>query len=422
MFAQRKMVFVLGLTFCLMLAFVMSAFSSTEIKGHWAEKQIIDWQAKNLIAGYSDGTFKPDHNMTRAEFITLVNKAFGFTKKSQVNFVDVHASDWFAEEVAKAKAVGYISGYADGTMKPNNMIERQEVAAVLCRILKLDSSKYKDTVNKFKDANTIPQWSRNKINAVVANNYMAGYPDQTYKPRKSISRGEVVAVLDRVVGVLYNTAGTYGTAESTQTIKGNATISKSDVILRNTLIGGNLYLTEGIGDGKVTLDNVTVKGTTTVSGGGANSVVIINSLLGSVVVNVPDDSKVRVVASGTTIIAKVEAQSKSKLEETNLTGAGFSEVVINIPTAAGIELKGDFGKVLLDSANTKVSIMEGVISELTLSPEAKGSNVSLAAGSTVKTLTLNGAADITGQGKIETATRLSRNHSEIKSGAFALLL
>jgi hypothetical protein len=81
-----------------------------DIQGHWAQAQIADWVEKGLARGYNDGTFKPDKSITRAEFITLVNKAFGFTKKSQINFKDVSTADWYSEEIAKAAAEGYITG------------------------------------------------------------------------------------------------------------------------------------------------------------------------------------------------------------------------------------------------------------------------------------------------------------------------
>lgn len=67
----------------------------SDIKGHWAEKQINDWVNKDLAKGYPGGTFKPDNSITRAEFITLVNRAFGFTEKAQVSFSDVSSKDWF---------------------------------------------------------------------------------------------------------------------------------------------------------------------------------------------------------------------------------------------------------------------------------------------------------------------------------------
>jgi len=95
-----------------------AAGAFTDMPGHWAAPQINEWLSKGLAQGYPDGTFKPDNQVTRAEFITLTNRVLGYQANNPVNFSDVSASDWFAEEVAKAKTAGYITGYPDGTLRP----------------------------------------------------------------------------------------------------------------------------------------------------------------------------------------------------------------------------------------------------------------------------------------------------------------
>lgn len=375
----------------------------TDIQGHWAGQQISAWYEKGLAGGYEDGTFRPDKSITRAEFITLVNRVFGFTQQKPVNFKDVNEGDWYYEEIAKANAVGYISGYADGTMKPNNQITRQEVASILTRVLKTKLANTAD-IAKFADYGSIPEWSRGAINTVVNQGYMSGYPDNTFKPTRPITRAESIAVLDRAAGTLLNSPGVHGPESGKQTLLGNVTISKSGVTLKNTVITGNLYLTEGIGNGFVTLDNVKVQGTTTVSGGGPNSIIIINSELGEVVVNVPDGRNVRLVAQGDTTVAKVEAQSNAKIEENNLKGPGFEEVIIAIPQGATVELAGDFERVSVETPSAKVNVEKGSISQIILAQEAKGSQVTLGKDANVKTLSINATnVNVSGQGKIETA-------------------
>ena len=88
--------------------------SFRDIAGHWAEKGIKVWTARQLAGGYPDGTFRPDSPITRAEFLTLVNRAFGYTVAGQATYSDVAETDWFAGEIAKAAAVGYLGGYPDG--------------------------------------------------------------------------------------------------------------------------------------------------------------------------------------------------------------------------------------------------------------------------------------------------------------------
>lgn len=127
----------------------------------------------------------------------------------------------------------------------------------------------------------------------------------------------------------YNKPGTYGPSEGTDTIAGGVVISAKDVTLQNMVIQGDLLIAEEVGDGNVTLNNVTVKGTTTIKGGGPNSVVMYNFNGQTVVVDVPDGSSVRLVAQGDTSIETLTINSDGKLEESELTGDGFIDVDIS---------------------------------------------------------------------------------------------
>lgn len=102
-----------------------------DISGHWAEKGIKAWAARQLAGGYPDGTFRPDNQITRAEFFTLVNRAFNYPGGGYASYRDVTELDWFAAEFAKAAAVGYLGGYPDGTAKPLNPITQVNVNGVV---------------------------------------------------------------------------------------------------------------------------------------------------------------------------------------------------------------------------------------------------------------------------------------------------
>ncbi|HOB81827.1 MAG TPA: S-layer homology domain-containing protein, partial [Peptococcaceae bacterium] len=177
--------------------------SFDDIEGHWAEKVIRDWQARQLVAGYPNGFLRPDNPITRAEFIALVNRVFGYQEVGAFSFNDVASTDWFAGEIAKAAAVGYIGGYPDGSVKPNNPITRQEVAAVLARILlssgEIDNDEQEYIQVKFLDNVQFPDWSRSSIMAAAANGYMSGYPDGTFRPAVFITRAEAISTLDRAM-------------------------------------------------------------------------------------------------------------------------------------------------------------------------------------------------------------------------------
>ncbi|MEW6624759.1 MAG: S-layer homology domain-containing protein [Bacillota bacterium] len=202
------MVFLL---LALMCTAVIAAGLPEDIKDHWAEEEISSWVLNGLVKGYEDGSFKPNNAVTRAEYITLVNRAFGFNTKAQISFSDVPTDAWYYDEIAKAAAVGYIKGYEDSTMKPNNKISRQEAAVVLSRLLKLKDTGEGSKLSRFSDSASIPVWAKSEINVVVSDKYMGGYPDGAYRPANPITRAETVKVLSRAVGKLYNTSGVYGT-------------------------------------------------------------------------------------------------------------------------------------------------------------------------------------------------------------------
>lgn len=168
-----------------------------DIQGHWAEQQISDWSDKGFVTGYPDETFGPDNIITRAEFITLVNKSFGFYEKAQVTFSDVSYTDWFYTEVAKAKAAGYITGYEDDTIRPDNAISRQEVAAIIFRLLDMKATNNSDALSNMEDMDDISGWAKPIVFAVTEKNLMKGYPDQTFRPLNFTSRAEALVSLDR---------------------------------------------------------------------------------------------------------------------------------------------------------------------------------------------------------------------------------
>src|SRR5450759_2369563 len=186
--------------FCLMFSLIPAntfAVAASDISDHWAQVKIQSWMDKGLIKGYPDGTFKPDQNVTRAEFMTLANRAFGYTAVVPITYTDVKAGSWYAPEVAKAKAAGYISGYPDGTMKPENPITREEVATIVARIKNLTSDA--NAADKYTDAAKIGSWSKGQVGAVTSAKIMQGYPDGSFMPQGLITRAEVVEALDNAL-------------------------------------------------------------------------------------------------------------------------------------------------------------------------------------------------------------------------------
>lgn len=197
---KHKLVSILSILAILFTLSPMSAFAAEPMKDiseHWAKEQIQSWVSSGYIKGYPDGTFKPDNNITRAEFMTIANNAFGYIDKAEISYTDVSAESWYANAVAVAKAAGYISGYPDGTMKPNAPITRQEAAVIVAKIAALESDE--TAAVGFTDASTIASWSKGSIGACTEAKIFTGYPNGSFQAANLIERGESVVALNKAL-------------------------------------------------------------------------------------------------------------------------------------------------------------------------------------------------------------------------------
>ncbi|QMV42120.1 S-layer homology domain-containing protein [Cohnella cholangitidis] len=387
---------------------------ASDIKGHWAETVLKSWAEKGYIKGSKDGSLKPDNKTTRAEFASFVNRANSFTEQAEINFKDVSAMDWFYADVAKAKAAGYISGYQDQTFKPKKTITRLETAIIIAKLQKLGSSNKAD---KLSDTADLSAQSRSAIGSVIDAGYMSA-GNGKFRPQDSLTRAEAVTVIDRAVAKpqfakTYDKAGEYGSKDASETIKGSATITVPGVTLNNIVIEGDLVLAAGIGEGDVFLKNVTVKGKTIINGGGKNSIHITDSVLLTVIVDKKDGS-IRIVAEGSTTVEQITLQSGARLEESQLTGSGFGDLVLSqaIPANAEVSLSGRFETVDVIATSLQINLEEGAIAELLVGQSAANTNLNVGSGANIVALILNALTNVSGQGSIGTAT-INANGSTI---------
>ncbi len=169
---------------------------SSGVTGHWAEEAFGRGVDKGWIVGYQDGTFRPDDGLTRAEFTVMVNRALGFTEEDELVFADVREEAWYAEPVKIASAAGYISGYEDGSFRPEAEITRLEAVAIVAALMNNPAAQA--PIATFVDADEIPDWGKAAVNKAVDRGVIKGYADNTFRPQRSLSRAEGVAILDQV--------------------------------------------------------------------------------------------------------------------------------------------------------------------------------------------------------------------------------
>lgn len=147
------------------------------------------------IKGYPDGTFKPQANVTRAEaaqmFATLLNGGANFGTSQATKFSDA-SDDWYSKAINYVVGKGLISGYPNGTFKPNESITRAEFAQMISGYVKNEKTSSSD----FKDVKD--HWAKDAIDKLYGNKNVNGYPDGSFKPNAKITRAEAVTILNSV--------------------------------------------------------------------------------------------------------------------------------------------------------------------------------------------------------------------------------
>ncbi|WP_270642013.1 IdeS/Mac family cysteine endopeptidase [Paraclostridium sordellii] len=169
-----------------------------DIYGHWAKKEINQFISSGYVNGYEDGTFRPDSSITRAEFVKLVNKYFGFNNKEDIKFSDINTNDWYYKDICIASKAGYINGYEDKTFKPNKTITREEVSKILISIRNKQDNVY-DKLNKYPDKNKVSNWAKPYVEGAIEQGYLKGNDLGLLNPTNNITRAESVTILSRVV-------------------------------------------------------------------------------------------------------------------------------------------------------------------------------------------------------------------------------
>ncbi len=173
--------------------------AASDMQGHWAEKQLTDWMNRALISGYPDGTVRPNTAISRVEFVALVNRLFSYAEGKEVAYADVSTEAWYAKDVKAAAAAGFVSGYPDGTFQPNKPLSRVEAVAMLAKLVPMIAQEGVDPLAGFTDQGTVPAYGRDSLGIAIQWGYVKGYPDHTVRPFASLTRAEAVALLDPIL-------------------------------------------------------------------------------------------------------------------------------------------------------------------------------------------------------------------------------
>jgi len=160
---------------------------------HWAASTINAYVSRGIMSGYPDGTFRPEASVTRAEFVKMVNSVFGYNTPAAISFPDVSASYWGYDEIAKGVYAGYINGDESGKFNPDAPLTREEAASIICRIKGLAPNQ--SASSNYTDSSRIASWAAPYVGAATQFGYMQGNGDGTFNPTKALTRAEAATVL-----------------------------------------------------------------------------------------------------------------------------------------------------------------------------------------------------------------------------------
>ncbi len=390
----------------------VTALAATDTNGHWAESTINKWTASGYISGYPDGTFRPNNAISRAEFVTLANKAFSYNVPTSISFKDLDTSHWAYSEIQKGVSAGYIKGDAAGTFRPGAAVTRQEAAVMMAQIKQLQQNA--NSALSYTDYNSIANWAKPYVGAVSNVKIMQGFPNGAFRPQTSMTRAEAVTALENAIFAPtqssnqpsssvttpnYNTNTSTNTNSSSNSSNSSNSTSASDYTLedaslRNRTIDGNLIISSSLGSKDVTLNNVTVKGTVKIQGG---STIKAQSC---------DFSKVEMDKSGVTLNASnnTKIRNLEYLQRGKIEGSGYENVYVQDSSLSEATVDATVKYLELDTdANLKL-YKNADVATLEVTSDAKDGEVTFTSGAEVDDMTIRGRIRIYGKGDINDMT------------------
>ncbi|BAZ14965.1 hypothetical protein NIES4071_68350 [Calothrix sp. NIES-4071] len=175
---------------------VTDVASFSDLTGHWAEDFIRPLVSMNLTSGFADGTFQPDKPMTRGQYAALIAAAFNpVAKRETKEFTDVTKEFWGYSAIKIAASGGFVSGFSDGSFRPNQNVLRLQVIVSLVSGIVLTSAT-RDNLGLYSDINAVPASARAAVATATANNIVVNYPSiKQIQPNREATRGEVAAMV-----------------------------------------------------------------------------------------------------------------------------------------------------------------------------------------------------------------------------------
>lgn len=184
---------------------IQSSVTFPDVQKHWAKPDIELLASKQIVKGISKLQFSPNEKVTRAQFVTLLTQALALSdmkKSSHTPFKDVTNTDWYATSITAALDANLTKGYADGSFRPNQTINREQMVVMAISALEYVQGKQAadlSILQGFTDEKTVSPWAKEAVAQAVQARLVKGWPDGTFKPHAVATRAESVVVLKNLL-------------------------------------------------------------------------------------------------------------------------------------------------------------------------------------------------------------------------------
>lgn len=162
----------------------------------WAENAIINMTDNGYINGFEDGTFRPEANITRAQLVSIINKMNNFTEEAPMTFNDVNSSHWAYKQIRIAVANGYVKGFEDGSFRPNALVTREQVAAIINNLYYLENNTISVSIN---DLRKVSPWAVEAVVNVTARGIISLDENGNFYGKMPIKRVDSVFSLNNLL-------------------------------------------------------------------------------------------------------------------------------------------------------------------------------------------------------------------------------